>query len=116
MTNESPVRRDYAAEAARRIAWLKAHMVRKPREIQKSEVQIETEYFKFRIFRAIGRGGWELVTHKRRRDPFMESIGIRYELEGEWDHQNYSTRESVLSWIALHWDYLIDKEIGNDAT
>jgi hypothetical protein len=100
---------DYAARDAARMAWIKAHLVRADAG-QPSEVSIDTDWFRFRVYRA--NGGWRLTTHKARDSRHAVADMFPYEFTGDSDHEIRRTRDAVLSWIALHWGDVIDRNMA----
>jgi hypothetical protein len=100
------------AEHEARVAWLKAHL-RKSEHGMESEYRVEVgEAILFRMFRSpLNRNLWVLVAHKPIENDVLRRIGFKFEVEGERDRDRFETRERVLSWIAIRWDYLVDSEM-----
>jgi len=115
--------RDYASEDKARVDWLTRRMVRKPQEIQASEVQIEVPRLgRFRIFRdPRNKREWLTYLHpetpKERLERMPESLRdksyMKWDLQGRMEDRSTS-RASAIRWIALHWDFVIDRAMKEE--
>jgi len=108
MTDSTP--RDYHAEHEARMAWLKKHLVKADRGMD-SEYRVDLlDIVRLRMFRTPRNSRrWGLVAHGPIENPVLRNMGWLFEVEGERDRETFETRERVLSWIAIRWDYAVDK-------
>lgn len=102
--------RDWNAEHEARVAWLKKHLVKAEHGMQSEYSVTLGETVKLRMFRQPrNERQWGLVAHRPIDNPVLRRIGFLFEVEGERDRETFQTRERVLSWIAIRWDYAVDK-------
>jgi hypothetical protein len=68
-------------------------------------------HLRLRLFRhhSATHSDWRLVSHRRMDRPLA---GLEYEIEGQFEG-HYSTRAEAFRWVALHWDYVIERLMAN---
>jgi hypothetical protein len=95
-----------------RVAWLKDRLVKAEHGMD-SEYRVDVgEQVRLRMFRSpLNPRQWVLVAHKAVESPTLRKYGFLFEVEGERDRDRFDTRRSVLSWIAIRWDWAIDSEM-----
>ena len=101
--------RDWIAEHDARVAWLKAHL-KKAEHGMESEYRVDlADVVRMRMFRQPrSTRHWALVAHRPEENQRYRAIGVLFNIEGDRDRESFSSREHVLSWIAIRWDYAVD--------
>lgn len=109
MTAEPVEQRDYQAEQDARMAWLEANLKRGTNfDVSQRTVELG-DALRLRILHSSKRE-WRIVAHRPEESPVMRRMGFLFQVESDPSAgSRHRTLRQALVWIAIHWDYLIDR-------
>jgi hypothetical protein len=69
--------------------------------------------YRIRIFRDFSAPKfWVMVVHDPEESKVLRDMGFFWKVNGQREAQRFESRESALRWVAIRWDWIIDRSLA----